>query len=332
MRNVLLGLICTAMILLLAGCHALKKERLAEQLDRFDEISRSGMYSDRPYPEFMGLIVRQYGRVKRAMDGLPLSNLSDTDLHDLFEAASDATLYTSGSEYALDARDIIHESERRGIDVNDRRKSLVDLLISARLFDDAEREISKSHERPRSQYPDFSEVLGQQPPRSLLGVSDDGQRLISRGVLTRRGPLVVVVSSPWCHFSNNARDAIDRDATLSRMMNLHSVWVLPQSPIHDFAVLHEWNMRHAESPINIINSSADWPEITGWGTPGFYFYFDNELVWSFSGWPKEGHFQQLREGLQRIGVEAGSATSPERATTDMSRRAQQATKEEPPRQ
>ena len=148
-------------------------------------------------------------------------------------------------------------------------------------------------------------VLGDIPPDqgpTELVVSDDGREITRRIVTLPPGPHIIVVSHPLCHFSHNASVAIGEDAELSALFRAHAKWLAPVNGQLEADVIQNWNKANRDATVSIAYRAEEWPLIDNWATPTFYFFRDGRLQSKVTGWPAEGHHQQLRDAARSVGL------------------------------
>jgi len=84
----------------------------------------------------------------------------------------------------------------------------------------------------------------------------------------------------------------------------NTLW-LTNAYLTEYKDIAEWNRNlpkvHYHFPVNI----SDWPEISYWGTPSFYFFKDGALIRKVVGWRRDEEEAQdikLRAGFKAIGI------------------------------
>jgi hypothetical protein len=63
-----------------------------------------------------------------------------------------------------------------------------------------------------------------------------------------------------------------------------------------------WNQTHPGQEITLAYRDAEWPMITRWGTPDFYFLKDGVVRAKVFGWPPGGRKAQLVAALHEVGL------------------------------
>ena len=69
----------------------------------------------------------------------------------------------------------------------------------------------------------------------------------------------------------------------------------------DFKGIAKWNKTEVfkYTPIYL---EEDWPGLVLNTFPTFYFLKDGKIVHTFTSWPKEGDFDEIYKGLERLGL------------------------------
>jgi hypothetical protein len=147
---------------------------------------------------------------------------------------------------------------------------------------------------------------------SLGGLSDlvlarDGS-VLTRETVTLRGPRVIVIASPLCHFCQKAARAFDEDARLQTLLRNHSLWIVPPDGWLSFRTLRTWNAAHPFEQMSLIYSNADWPMLDVSSTPTFYFFIGHRLIARVTGWPAGGNKSAVLNDMRRIGLQPPRGT------------------------
>lgn len=129
-------------------------------------------------------------------------------------------------------------------------------------------------------------AMGTDPGSMLAEAEDTG------------GLKIIMVSIPGCHFSGYALKAIEGDPRLLGIFRKYGRLLTGRA---DFPKILKRNSL-GELKYGLVASAADWPELDLASSPGFYFLKDGKVLYSFSGWPREGKFDELFVGLGRLGL------------------------------
>lgn len=114
---------------------------------------------------------------------------------------------------------------------------------------------------------------------------------------------VVVVAHPECHFTQNAVRYIENHPALASALNKNSMWIAPPARQLDVQAISRWNELHPGESMALASSQSDWPMISSWETPAFYFLKDGRLKKTVIGWPEKGNAGNLVDGLREIGLD-----------------------------
>ena len=230
-----------------------------------------------------------------------LAKLGSDDVALLFRAARADFLY-SISPGALDDMQLdLSELRRRGIMRNDNDGKVYAALLESRLFDKA-RSFAKVHRLAAVEpVPDVVDDAVRKGPTMLL-VRDGGKKLIRKSVDLREGPLIVVISSPLCHFCQRAIRSIESDAVLRPLMRDHALWIVPPDQSNPFATVATWNRLHPHEQMAFVYRREEWPMVERWETPVFYFLKNGHVVSKVRGWPRAGRKAEIRRSLRLAGL------------------------------
>lgn len=113
---------------------------------------------------------------------------------------------------------------------------------------------------------------------------------------------IVAVSHPMCGPSRRAMAAIEADAGLTRIFR-DAHWIAPADRRLHLDLLRAWNEDHALTQFAIAWRRDEWPQIDHWATPTFYFFAGGELVAKVTGWPEEGHREELVAAARKAGLD-----------------------------
>jgi hypothetical protein len=230
-----------------------------------------------------------------------LAKLGPDDVTLLFRAAGADFLY-SVSDASLDDMQLdLAELHRRGFARKDHDEKVYAALIESRSFDKA-RAFYKLHRLASVEtVPDVLDNVTHKGPTTLL-VSAGGKKLARKSVDLRRGHLIVVVSSPLCHFCQRAIRSIESDEFLRPLIQDHALWIVPPDQSTPFATVAEWNRLHPHEQMEYVYRREEWPLVERWETPVFYFLKDGRVAGKVRGWPAAGRKAEIRRSLRLAGI------------------------------
>lgn len=247
-----------------------------------------------------------YRGMRPALATHALDGYGNDDVERAWEVASTATFYLPRPDYVDDLRRALDELERRGLASAERKAVMMGRYMAARMLAEAaafapDVERSGAAFEPLPAFTDAS-VAGTSGP-TLWSVSADAKRVVRQGFPLADGVRVVVVGAPGCHFSQSAARDIAIDAGLSAQMQAHAIWLLPQGAPDSFAAVAAWNHDHPTMHMRIAYRRDEWPQISNWATPVFYFFKDGQLLEQVTGWPGRARLDALRAAFRKVGVD-----------------------------
>lgn len=238
-----------------------------------------------------------------------LKKISDTELELIFRAAFMMEFYTADQRYRRDMQLSLAELERRDLEKDKHYSKLYGALIHERYFSEAKLLREKHIFLQTNPLPDIKETIRDTRNLPTVLIVDSGkQQLTRRDIDIQIESLIVVVAHPLCHFCQYAVRDIGADKRLSEIFSHHAIWLSPPETKLYFPIFQKWNKAHSKFPMVLAFRQKEWPMIDVWNTPTFYFFKRGEVVAKLTGWPEEGHLQELREGLRRIGLLHATAT------------------------
>lgn len=246
--------------------------------------------------EMIAAMRLHYDKIVAGIGRVGLSNLPNEDVEALFAASQTLTFYTSDAAATRQMRRALNELEHRHLATAKKRRTMLDAYVAARLLDEA-RAFADALPDQRDKLPAFRDSASTSPAPKLWRLSADGKTLTRHDHPLAETSELIVVSSPDCHFSQNAVADIATDPALAALMRAKSKWIIGQQRIADFAHVAAWNSDHPDAAMEIIYDNAQWPALSTWATPGFFFFRNGRLVYSFDGWPGKSQFDELRKGL-----------------------------------
>ncbi|MCX7513441.1 hypothetical protein [Frateuria sp. STR12] len=229
-----------------------------------------------------------------------LSQLSPEQVATLFQAADLVGYYSGEPKFVDDMEADVSALEREGKATAHDRRDLYEAFLQTRQFNKA-RIFSAAHpDLSLEEIPKIDGAKLEDRPSSLL-VSENGKSLAWHNVKIGSSQ-IVVVSHPECHFTQNAVRYIEDHPALARVLAEHSTWIAPPGRSLDVDAISSWNRDHPSESIALASAQSDWPMISSWETPAFYFLKDGQLVETVIGWPKGGNTKALADGLRKIGL------------------------------
>jgi hypothetical protein len=134
-------------------------------------------------------------------------------------------------------------------------------------------------------------------------IEENGKALRQTVYEMPMGPVIIAISNPGCHFSRNAINAIKQDKQLAEKILPLIKLVAPPDFNFNVEEIQRWNGVNSKLKMTLMHDINDWPMVTDWSTPSFYFFRNRKLVAQVFGWPKSGNKEAMFEGLKKIGVD-----------------------------
>jgi hypothetical protein len=227
------------------------------------------------------------------------SNISNRDIQSIFEILNLVTFFTNDTLITRKFAQVAFELRHRGLLNKSQSDDTLKSLISARLFEDAD--YFRKNYTENSQPTPILKNLIDTPTQSLIEISDDSNLIERKEFKFPSGGFVIIVGAPLCHFSLEATEAIDSDILLSSRLAGRVRWIAPQSRGASFDSIRQWNEVHPNTKFSIAYQASEWPQISSWETPNFYFFRDGILVEKLTGW-RPGYKNKLEVKLESIGL------------------------------
>lgn len=229
-------------------------------------------------------------RMNKAM----LAHVPLGDLPVLFDAAALVSFESPGGPASSDMRMVHHAMAARGIDT--RRtfdQAILSDLIAAREFEQARAFVALRPDLPSPAIPKVVDPLGPGfNGRSVYHYDAANDTLTRREAPTPAGTELVMVVAAGCHFSQDALEALRKDAGLQAKLRAANLVLLvdPGGSI-PFHFIAEWNTANPALPIRVPHSARAWAAIADvTGFPAFYLLKQGAVVGRLDGgWPAGGN-------------------------------------------
>ncbi|WP_215407775.1 hypothetical protein [Janthinobacterium sp. JC611] len=229
-----------------------------------------------------------------------LGGVTDSEISEIFSILNLMTHHTNQVELVRKFISVSYELERRGSLSSNDEAVVLSEIVAARLFDEAI-DYKSNHPKILQEIPVLIDAGNFKAP-TIMELTSDGKNLLRKEFIFPSGGFVVIVGSPFCHFSMNAMRVIMGDGGVAEKNSGKIRWIAPQDRSNNISALRNWNKLHPETPLSIVYRADDWPQLPSWETPNFYFFNNGVLVDSFAGWPKEGRIDRFLEGLRAVGL------------------------------
>ncbi len=229
---------------------------------------------------------------------------SDEDLLALFHAAYLANFYSGSARLAQQVK-AFEELKKRKYDFHTTTLTeMYYMFVKARHWNDARSFRANYSEQLGDSVeaiPEIIDVLGKDHAGPTVWMVDPKRTALTRKAIdVSKGPQIIVVSHPLCHFSAKAATAIKSDKELTAVFRNRAIWLTPADPRLNYAVFQKWNQDNPDYIEVMAHRQADWQMIEDWATPDFYFLKDGKLIARVNGWPPEGRRKELLEAARQL--------------------------------
>lgn len=233
-----------------------------------------------------------------------IRSLSTVDLSNIYQAAHIAAFYSTDAKYIHLMERVFLELEERGGATSDQRADMHGAYILARDFHKAN---SLLEDEGLASTKNAVPLITQESSiaegsASFLELSQDGGGLVRREFSPNNNIVIIVVSHPLCSFSRAASHAIEMEPILRDIFFEHAVWITPVDRNLNLEAIGAWNRARSFSKAKIAYSIDEWPWVSTWETPSFYFIRDGDLFAEIIGWPEGGRNEEIKEILRRLDI------------------------------
>jgi hypothetical protein len=229
-------------------------------------------------------------RMNKAM----LAQVPLGDLPVLFDAAALVSFESPGGPASSDMRMVHHAMAARGMDT--RRtfdEAILSDLIAAREFEQARAFAALKPDLPSPVIPKVVDPLGPGfNGRSVYHYDAANDTLTRQAAPTPAGTELVMVVAAGCHFSQDALEALRKDADLqAKLRAANLVLLIDLSGAIPFHFIAEWNAANPALPMRVPHSAREWPAIADVASvPAFYLLKQGAVLGRLEGgWPAGGN-------------------------------------------
>lgn len=232
-----------------------------------------------------------------------LDSITSPDLEVLYRAASLAGVQTLDERHIRDMESFLKGLQDRGSASKTHYVHMYEAFIRARMLREAGA-FARLHPMPELEaLPELREaadLVADQPTE--WAVDADKRELLRRSVDLHQPAMVVIVSHPLCHFSQDAMRDIQNDPLLREVLGAHARWLAPPDGRINFDIVQQWNREHPGWNTTLTFRRDEWPMIDSWNTPTFYFFKNGAVIAKVEGWPREGRRSELIAALRQVGL------------------------------
>lgn len=279
------------LLLIPLACRAVSVPQVQRAISRFDKAVDQAFYvkeADRA-----SIVSAAYDQ-NLAAASANMHSLGTDEIRMLLRASHDAYFFTLRERYVRAEQRCLNELRSRGVDTRADAQLLYGSYIKARKFEQADALADEAIGLARV-------PLGAAPGGDIAGRPlyeiREGE-LHAAGLQLNHGPSIVVVAHPLCHFCRSAIAAIESDQNLQSIFHGHSHWIVPPGEDLDVPAVAHWNRQYPAEQLALVVNKQDWPEVSSWATPTFYFFLDGELKHTVIGWDDLSKAKLLRSARE----------------------------------
>jgi len=289
------ALIAAAILVATPSAIPATERLLPQRLEAFNlELADIGGLPDRERADRVRALYR--GHFRQVVP----ARLDDAGLKSFFRLTLNAASLGYDAGIAARARLVFEELRARSLQTESDYQYMQGLYVRLRLLDEAAG-FHAAH-RQNARLEALPEITGNRSPAdgpSVLTPEGDTDRLDRRSVDVAGDRTVLVVAHPLCHFSVEAANAIEGDRELRDFFAARSTWIVPPDFRFHLAEVRNWNRLRPAFELGLVEDVDEWPWITTWDTPTFYFFEHGKPVATIKGWPAGGRKAALLEAIRQ---------------------------------
>lgn len=232
-----------------------------------------------------------------------LNKIDDNDLKLLFYAADITSFYTFDPKFIEKMEYYFSELLRRKIAPIKYYYDIYASLVANREFSKAER---FARRYPKIKFHSLPKVVdrfnGEKSEHTGLFFSE-GERILARKVVPiEKGPKIIMIAHPSCHYSKNAMEAIRSNKKMKIIFNRYATILAPADREVDFSIFRVWNKSNPDMAMALAYKRHEWSMFDSWETPTFYFMKDGLVIDKIIGWPDDSKVNDLLEASKNINI------------------------------
>lgn len=249
--------------------------------------------------------------IKPVVEKQGLVKFDKKQLHNIYTAVFNAAFYSSDIDATASSAEIIFRKLQLGESHDNLVPRLYNLYIQTRQFVKAKKLVE--------QYPKVSlhEVItvmdatgdniapyipSSDNIRSYFSINEQGNQITRHKFEFPQGAHIVVVSSPICNPCKRLFTWLKSEPKLMKVMAQNTTWLTPAEGQLFVEEMLSTYQTYQPIKLNYAHHQNEWPEISYWATPTFYFYQDGHLVGQIVGWPRAGRKEKLLAVLTKLGL------------------------------
>ena len=228
-------------------------------------------------------------------------------LQELFSAANMLEFYSGSPGFADQMRTAFDAI--RGLDeprAGDYTR-MYQAYLSSEQFEKARDFLAKYPNRAVQGFPEVVGESGRSPGMNLWKFDSEKNQVHQEPFHLPNGAYIVVMSSPFCHFAQNAANDLAMDAGLRTLMAGRSLWLTRIDRIFSPSAVKAWDARNPYFPMSVAANLPGWEQIDTWETPTFYLFYNGVLIRKINGWPAGGHKAEISEFFSQPEITAAVA-------------------------
>lgn len=249
--------------------------------------------------------------IKPVIEKQGLVKFDKKQLHNIYTIVFRAAFYSSDLDATANVAEVIFRKIQLGENHDNLIPRLYRLYIQTRQFIKAKKLVNQYPQVSMNEVVTIMDATGDNITpylpnsdniRSYFSINEQGNQITRHKFEFPQGAHIVVVSSPICNPCKRLFTWLKSEPKLMKVMAQHTTWLTPVEGQLFVEEMLSTYQTYQPIKLNYAHHQNEWPEISYWATPTFYFYQDGHLVGQLVGWPQEGRKAQLLAVLTKLGL------------------------------
>ncbi len=228
------------------------------------------------------------------------STLDSKKLHKLFRLVYKVHFYYNNTDLTKAMNSIISEKIKRSENVTNLIFSLRKSYLRSRDFDRLN-ELDHDYENiiNPSFLPEFKDFSTSS--RTYMELVRE-KEVVRKNFTFPDGGFVIIVSSPLCSPSNRFFNWLEDNKKVKNLLVSKSLLLTPSDSSLYLKDIINFNNKHRPIIMNYSFNENEWPDISLWDTPTFYFFENGKIKSQLIGWPPKGNSDKFIHELKKINL------------------------------